>query len=325
MSTPSELVTPSTGGPSAEPAGRDAGGAPVQTLPAPEVYAALDSTPHGPTTTEADARRLRFGANEMPRAARSGALRQLAAQFTDLFAVVLLIASTITFLAYALQDPPVVGTLQLAVAILCVVLLNAAIGFAQEYSAERTAESLQAMVPHTCRVLRDAVLQELPARELVQGDVVALEAGDAVSADMRALIAGAGRLGTQIAQVLAAAGNDVTLADVDADRIAALQGHLAARLLVGDACEPIFLGNAGAHTADLVIAVTGRDEDNLVIGLLAERQFAVPRVVARINDEENAWLFDQRWGIDIAVLAATPLISLIEEATGPPAQWRCCG
>ncbi|MFD7611635.1 potassium channel family protein [Streptomyces sp. NPDC059828] len=133
---------------------------------------------------------------------------------------------------------------------------------------------------------------------------------------MKALIAGAGRLGTQIAQVLAAAGNNVTLVDADAHRIAALEDRITARLVVGDACEPVFLENAGAHAADLVIAVTGKDEDNLVIGLLAKRQFAVPRVVARINDDENAWLFDHRWGIDIAVPAATPLISLIEEATG---------
>ncbi|MCK8437270.1 TrkA family potassium uptake protein [Streptomyces sp. D2-8] len=133
---------------------------------------------------------------------------------------------------------------------------------------------------------------------------------------MRALIAGAGRLGTQIAQVLAAARNDVTLVDVDEDRIAELEGHLPVRLVAGDACEPAFLEHAGALAADLVIATTGTDEDNLVISLLAKRQFAVPRVAARVNDAENAWLFDQHWGVDTAVPAATPLISLIEEATG---------
>ncbi|WP_406264161.1 TrkA family potassium uptake protein [Streptomyces sp. NBC_00191] len=133
---------------------------------------------------------------------------------------------------------------------------------------------------------------------------------------MKALIVGAGRLGTQIAQVLAAAGNDVTVVDADADRINALQGQLAVHLMLGDACEPAVLDKAGAHTADLVIAATGEDDDNLVISLLAKRQCAAPRVVARVNDSENAWLFDQRWGVDIAVPAATPLISLIEEATG---------
>ncbi|BCM72896.1 MULTISPECIES: potassium channel family protein [Streptomyces] len=134
---------------------------------------------------------------------------------------------------------------------------------------------------------------------------------------MNVLIAGAGRLGTQIAQVLCAARNEVTLIDVDDDRVAGLRGRLPGVLLVaGDACEPSLLEHAGALTADLVIATTGDDEDNLVISLLAKRQFSVPRVAARVNDADNAWLFDARWGVDVAVPAATPLISLIEEATG---------
>ncbi|MER8162353.1 TrkA family potassium uptake protein [Streptomyces sp. NPDC094472] len=133
---------------------------------------------------------------------------------------------------------------------------------------------------------------------------------------MKALIAGAGRLGTQIARVLAAARNEVTLVDVDEDRIAELRGRVPVRLVAGDACDPAFLEHAGALTADLMIAATGRDEDNLVISLLAKRQFQVERVAARVNDVDNAWLFDRRWGVDVAVPAATPLISLIEEATG---------
>ena len=133
---------------------------------------------------------------------------------------------------------------------------------------------------------------------------------------MNVLIAGAGRLGTQIAQVLSAARNDVTLIDADDDRVAELEGRVAARLIAGDACEPALLEDAGALTADLVVATTGDDEDNLVISLLAKRQFSVPRVAARVNDADNAWLFDERWGVDVAVPAATPLISLIEEATG---------
>ncbi|MGW7726955.1 potassium channel family protein [Streptomyces canus] len=133
---------------------------------------------------------------------------------------------------------------------------------------------------------------------------------------MNVIIAGAGRLGTQIAQVLAAAHNEVTLIDADDDRVAELEGRVPVRLVAGDACEPTLLEHAGALTADLVIATTGDDEDNLVISLLAKRQFSVARVAARINDADNAWLFDGRWGVDVAVPAATPLISLIEEATG---------
>ncbi|MFJ3714779.1 potassium channel family protein [Streptomyces sp. NPDC090057] len=133
---------------------------------------------------------------------------------------------------------------------------------------------------------------------------------------MKVLIAGAGRLGTQIAQVLSAARNDVTLVEYDDDRVAELGGLRQVRVVAGDACEPGVLEHAGALACDLVVAATGRDEDNLVIALLAKRQFGVGRVAARVNEEENAWLFDQRWGVDVAVPTATPLISLIEEATG---------
>ncbi|WP_150136403.1 cation-translocating P-type ATPase [Streptomyces hyaluromycini] len=157
----------------------------VPALTAPEVFAALNGSPRGLSAAEAGARQARYGPNELPGVGRGHVWRRLAAQFTDLFAVVLLVSSLITFLAYTLEQPRDPATLQLALAILGVVLLNAGIGFAQEYSAERTAESLQAMVPHTCRVLRDGEPQELPARELVPGDLVLLEAGDAVSADCR--------------------------------------------------------------------------------------------------------------------------------------------
>lgn len=133
---------------------------------------------------------------------------------------------------------------------------------------------------------------------------------------MKVLIVGAGRFGTQIAQVLTATGDDVSLIDIDDDRIAELEGHISARLVAGDACETTVLEDAGALTTDLLVAATGEDEDNLVISLLAKRQFAVPRVAARVNDSDNGWLFDHHWGVDVAVPAATPLISLIEEATG---------
>ncbi|MDW4911504.1 NAD-binding protein, partial [Streptomyces sp. ADMS] len=106
----------------------------------------------------------------------------------------------------------------------------------------------------------------------------------------------------KITQVLTAAHNDVTLIDADGDRIAELEGRLVLRLIAGDACGSALLEHAGALTADLVVS------------LLAKRQFAVDRVAARVNDAENAWLFDERWGVDVAVPAATPLISLIEEA-----------
>ena len=157
----------------------------VYALAPPDVFPALGGSTTGLPSDVARQRLAAHGANELPVARRRPAWRQLAAQFTDLFAIVLLAASAITFLAYALEEPREPGTVQLAVAIACVVLLNAAIGFAQEYSAERTAQTLQAMVPHRCRVLRDGRPAEVDVQELVRGDVVMLEAGDTVPADCR--------------------------------------------------------------------------------------------------------------------------------------------
>lgn len=129
---------------------------------------------------------------------------------------------------------------------------------------------------------------------------------------MNVIVVGAGRLGRQFAEVLAGAGNPVTVVDRDpatADRV-------GTRFVAGDGCEPTVLEEAGAHVTDLLVAATGDDEDNLVVSLLAKRQFGVARVVARINDADNTWLFDERWGVYVAVPSAGPLISLIEEATG---------
>ncbi|WIY00529.1 NAD-binding protein [Amycolatopsis mongoliensis] len=129
---------------------------------------------------------------------------------------------------------------------------------------------------------------------------------------MRVLIAGAGRLGEQAAHLLAATGHEITVVDQDQHRLDQLgERYHAVR---GDACEPAVLETAGALRTDLMLAATGEDEDNLVIALLAKRQFAVRRVLARTNDPDNAWLFDRRWGVDVALPSAAPLVSLLEEA-----------
>jgi len=149
------------------------------------VYETLSTSPRGLSSAEATARLAELGRNELPPAGRGRVLGLLWAQLANMFAVVLLIAMGVTFLAYVLSSPRDPANLELAVGILGVVVLNAAIGFAQEYSAERTAEALQALVPATARVLRDGQRDQVAAATLVAGDVVLLEAGDAVSADCR--------------------------------------------------------------------------------------------------------------------------------------------
>lgn len=159
--------------------------APVQELSPDGVFATLGSGSRGLTSVEALARLSHQGRNELPRLRGRSLLGRFAAQFTDLMAVVLQAAAVLTFLAYLLGRPPDIGNLELAVAILAVVVLNAAIGFGQEYMAERTAEALQAMVPNRALVIRDGERVEVSTAELVVGDLVVLEAGDAVSADCR--------------------------------------------------------------------------------------------------------------------------------------------
>ena len=157
----------------------------AQTLEPRSVQAELGSSPRGLSSEEVAERRARVGPNELPPARPRSILSELGTQFTNMFAVVLMVASAITFLTYLLTTARNSANLELAIGILGVVVLNAGIGFAQEHSAERTAEALQAMIPLTARVIRDGELTEVRAADLVPGDLVVLDAGDAISADCR--------------------------------------------------------------------------------------------------------------------------------------------
>ena len=84
--------------------------------------------------------------------------------------------------------------------------------------------------------------------------------------------------------------------------------------LNADACEVSEFARAQVGEADVVAAVTGDDEDNLVISLLAKQEFAVPRVVARINNPKNEWMFNEMWGVDVSVSTPHLLTALVEEA-----------
>jgi trk system potassium uptake protein len=84
--------------------------------------------------------------------------------------------------------------------------------------------------------------------------------------------------------------------------------------VVGDACEVTSLQEAGAASVDVMVAATGDDEDNLVISLLAKQEFAIPRVIARVNNSKNQWLFNESWGVDVSVSTPQQLTALVEEA-----------
>ena len=134
---------------------------------------------------------------------------------------------------------------------------------------------------------------------------------------MRITIVGAGKVGAFIASDLTRGGHDVVVIEQDRGRVAALseRADLAdVRWIDADACEVTTLERAEAAKTDVLVAVTGDDEDNLVVSLLAKQEFAVPRVLARVNHPENEWLFGEHWGVDVAVSTPHLLSALVEEA-----------
>jgi trk system potassium uptake protein len=131
---------------------------------------------------------------------------------------------------------------------------------------------------------------------------------------MRVAIAGGGNVGTSIAEDLQAAGHDVLIIEKDSDMVARVAPTSPVTWLEGDACEVSTLQRAGLADADVVVASTGDDEDNLVVSLLAKQEFAVPRVVARVNHPKNRWLFNETWGVDVSVSTPHLLTALVEEA-----------
>lgn len=134
---------------------------------------------------------------------------------------------------------------------------------------------------------------------------------------MKVVIAGGGAVGSFIAGELRGAGHEVHIIEQDADRVARMRdvGEPAgAEWHLADACEVTRLRGIGVDDADVVAAVTGDDEDNLVISLLAKQEFAVPRVVARVNNPKNEWMFNESWGVDVAVSTPHLLTALVEEA-----------
>lgn len=129
---------------------------------------------------------------------------------------------------------------------------------------------------------------------------------------MRVAIAGAGKVGRSIAAELLGNGHEVLLIDPE---ISTYRTDLAAATwLQGDACEISSLDEAQLQLCQVAIAATGDDKVNLVISLLAKTEYGVPRVVARVNHPKNEWLFNEGWGVDVAVSTPRLLSALVEEA-----------
>jgi trk system potassium uptake protein TrkA len=130
---------------------------------------------------------------------------------------------------------------------------------------------------------------------------------------MRIAIAGAGAVGRSIARELLANGHQVLLIDKNFGKVRP-QRIPEADWMQADACELASLEDARLEEYEVVISATGDDKVNLVVSLLAKTEFSVRRVVARINHPANEWLFNESWGVDVAVSTPRVLAALVEEA-----------
>lgn len=131
---------------------------------------------------------------------------------------------------------------------------------------------------------------------------------------MRVLIVGGGKVGTFLAERLLKEKHDVRLIELrEEEKERILLDIPAENLFFGSGTDPDVLEAAGIRKANVVAAVTGSDETNLVVTTLARYEFMIPRIIARVNHPKNAWLFNKEMGVDVAINQADLLADLIAE------------
>lgn len=128
---------------------------------------------------------------------------------------------------------------------------------------------------------------------------------------MYIIVGGGGDVGYYLTKTLLSQGHEVLLLEKSPSRVATLSEELGPAIIRGDACEARTLDEVGANRADVVIAVTGDDEDNLVICQVAKNRYKVGRTIARLNNPKHSEIF-QKLGIDITVSPTKAILSLIE-------------
>ena len=133
---------------------------------------------------------------------------------------------------------------------------------------------------------------------------------------MKVIVAGAGTLGRRVTRYVSDK-HDVTIIEQDPERCAAVaeefKGWKEVSVILGDIDEPTVLLQAGVDRADVFVAATGDDEDNLVGCLLAKSEFKVKKVIAAVRNPRNRWLYNRSWGVDVALDSAQIVARIIEE------------
>lgn len=131
---------------------------------------------------------------------------------------------------------------------------------------------------------------------------------------MFVLIAGGGRTGTQLAMMLIAQQHHVHLLEHRPDVLARVHHEVPTEVIYeGDPVDPAVLEQAGIQRADVLVACTSNDADNLALCFLARTKYNVGRTVARVNNPRTAWLFDQKFQVDVRLNQAEVMAGLIEE------------
>jgi len=129
---------------------------------------------------------------------------------------------------------------------------------------------------------------------------------------MYVIVVGGGKVGYHLTHTLVAEGHEVALLESNPARASQLTGELGDMVVIGDGCEVRVMQDVGAGRADCVVAVTGHDEDNLVICQLAKRHFQVPRQIARVNNPKNEPIF-HLLGVEETVASTRIIYSLIDQ------------
>ena len=129
---------------------------------------------------------------------------------------------------------------------------------------------------------------------------------------MFAIAGGGGKVGYYLAKELIEQGHEVLIIEQDGRRADTISNELGNVVMVGDGCEARTLAEAGTERADIMLAMTGDDEDNLVMCQVAKKRFGVARTIARINNPKNQEIF-RLLGIDATVSATDVVLSVIEQ------------
>jgi trk system potassium uptake protein TrkA len=129
---------------------------------------------------------------------------------------------------------------------------------------------------------------------------------------MKVVVVGIGKLGRRVVAYIYEK-HEVVAVEQDEDRARSIEDEFKIRVVHGDGDEPDVLLEAGADRADVLVATTGHDEDNLVAALLAKNEFKVKKVIAACRNPRNRWLFNRSWGVDVVVDSAQIVGRLIEE------------